>query len=67
MPLITKKVLVCDRCGAETEVPWHGIDLDGMVLLPDGGIMCRKCSGLYLEKIAKQKKEMREFLGSETN
>ena len=66
MPLITKKVLVCDRCGSEAEVPRHGIGLDGMILLPDGRMMCRECSGLYLEKVAEQKREMKEFLGFET-
>lgn len=71
MPLVTKKYLVCDRCGRSVEVA-EALTLSVTDRLPDGWervdgerVLCPECYPAYELMRARHKVETEEFLSGE--
>lgn len=70
MGLVTKKVLVCDRCGASADVEegFHSISVDS---LPDGWhgigrdrVLCHECHPGYELFLARHKVEIEDYISN---
>lgn len=70
MPLVTKKSLVCDRCGASHEVS-DGFDEglsrelpDGWKRIDRGRFLCPSCYPGYELMVARHKVELEDYIAA---
>lgn len=68
MPLVTRKMLVCDRCGEALEVPETAAELDvadgriGWALVRGDGFLCPRCSPGYETLVARHRVELEDYV-----